>query len=398
MTVEEILAAMQAIIDAAGAEPMSEAQAEEYEELERSLRSVRRDAEIRARQEAYVTPNSTPAVRRSVSSEDAQLRAFDRFIRTGDASEYRAHSEAVPSEGGYLVPSVWRDKIVECQKSFGGVAAAAETISTSTGATLEWPTVNDTADGSYSGAKNVGAITAEGSQFGGGADIEFGIASLGAYKYTSSGAGSAPLRVSVELLQDSSVNVGDLVARKLGERIARKQAAHFATGSGVSEPKGILNGTADAELATANDFANAANGYAKLLEIEDSLDTAYLANASWVMNRTTWTQIRKIVDGIDRPLIMANAEAGIRNGVEKSLLGYPVIIDESFPDPADDVNFLVFGDIRQAYVIRRVSGLTVVVNPYSRAEYGQVEYTAWERADATIQDRCAIAILKGKDA
>jgi predicted phage gp36 major capsid-like protein len=44
------------------------------------------------------------------------------------------------------------------------------------------------------------------------------------------------------------------------------------------------------------------------------------------------------------------------------------------------------------YVIRRVANLVVMVNPYSSASSGQVEFTAWERADGNVQNRAAYSL------
>jgi hypothetical protein len=55
--------------------------------------------------------------------------------------------------------------------------------------------------------------------------------------------------------------------------------------------------------------------------------------------------------------------------------------------------FAVLGDLREAYVIRRVSNVVVMVNPYSSAASGQVEYTAWERADGNVQNRAAYSLV-----
>jgi HK97 family phage major capsid protein len=112
------------------------------------------------------------------------------------------------------------------RKSFGGFAAEVETLDTGTARRWSTRAVDDTA--------NLGGITAESAAITSGADLVFGTVTLGAYKYTSAGAGSnLPLRVPVELLQDSAFDVESLVARKLGERIARAQAAHWVTGTGV---------------------------------------------------------------------------------------------------------------------------------------------------------------------
>ena len=68
------------------------------------------------------------------------------------------------------------------------------------------------------------------------------------------------------------------------------------------------------------------------------------------------------------------------------------------PAPAgDDTNFAILGDLREGYVIRRVAPLTVVVNPWTRANHGEVEFIAYERADGTIQNRKAYSVLATED-
>ncbi len=388
MTVDELLEAMRALIEAAGDEPMAEEDMERYEDLNRQLALAQKDVEIRARQKAYETPQ---VMRRVATAEkdDTINRAFEHYLRTGqinqDMTELRAQSEGVGSEGGFLVPTEFRQKLVERLLAYGGLAEHAEPINTSSGGPLEFPTLDDTA--------SEGEIIAENAQFTGGEDLVFGSKVLGAYKYTSSGAGSAPLRVSVELLQDAAFDVAALVARKMGERIARAQSAHWVNGSGVGEPEGIMgsNITADETVDVADVI-----DYDDLLDLETLLDPAYEANAKWVMSKATWAVVRAIVDVDGRPLIQANAQSGIGGGVEKTLLGYPVVIDQEaldFGAATGPSSNIALGDWREAYVIRRVSNMTIVVNPYTRANFGQVEYVAWERADGLVQNRNAYVVL-----
>ena len=394
MTLEELLEAMRALIDAATAEdrPLTDEEAARYEDMEKQVAVLNRTTQIRSRQTAYETPNGHAGVQAADRDEhDAKLRmqAFDRYLRTGDAgiaAEFRAQSEGVGSEGGFLVPTEFRQKIIERMVAFGGFAELAETITTSSGGPIEWPTLDDTA--------NSGGITAEGAAFVDGADLVFGTASIGAYKYTSTGAGTTtPLRVSVELLQDSAFDVQGLVSRALGTRIARAQAAHWATGNGVGQPQGILDPglTADETVDVADTI-----DYDDLLDLEALLDPAYEDGARWVMSKQVWSTIRGIVDGDTRPLIFDSAASGMGQAPEKMLLGYPVTIDQNFPDfgaATGPNDFLALGNFREAYLIRRVANLTVFVNPYSRANNGQVEFTAWERADGLVQNRNAYVIL-----
>lgn len=402
MTVEEILAAMQAIIDAAreddGTErPMTDEEASRYEDLEKQLRSAQKTAELRSRHEAWTSVRFLPGTAGGEGAEKraAESRAFSQWLRTNDEGEYRTLSKGTDSAGGYLVPDEWRDKLVECMKSFGGFINEAEQLNTANGRTMYWPTISD----ETAGTPNEGAIVAESAAFAGGADPTFSEGNLGAFKYTTTGAGDNPLRVTVELLQDAMVDVDQKIRELMGRRIHRKEARDAVVGTGTGMPKGILNGTADAELAVTNTFNGTNNGYDLLVDVETLLDDEYLQNAKWLMNRTTYAQIRKLKDDNGRPLI-GSADAGIGDSVgrQRTLLGYPVIIDSYAPNAADDTNFMAFGDFRQAYVWRRVADLAVIQDPYARKSNGEVEYVAWERAGGTVQNRCAYVILKGKDA
>jgi HK97 family phage major capsid protein len=386
MTVEDILAALQAILDEAGAEPLTDDQVERYETLEGQLKSTQRNEEIQKRHAAYKTV-VTPAVHVGTAKKDETLeRAFDHYLRTGkenqDIVELRAQSVGTDSAGGFLVPDTMRDKLTERLKAFGGLASAVETITTTAGEPLRWPTLDDTA--------NSGVIASEGTAPGsGGADLVFGEKVLGAFKYVAPGASQLPLRLSVELLQDANYDVQGLVTRKLGERIARKQAVDWVSGAGTTLPFGITTGTS----GTA--FTSVGITYAELVAAVHEVDPEYRMNAKWSFNDATLAKIESIVDTTGRP-ILNDSTQGVSVGPQnKTLLGYPVVIDQAFPTYTDGGTnkWGVFGDLAAGYVIRRVRDLQLIVNPYARANEGQVEYTLWARADGVPQDTNAYRVL-----
>jgi HK97 family phage major capsid protein len=399
-TIEDIQAELQAIIDAAvdGAGNKRNFKADEikaYEALESELAATQASAQLRQRNAAYNLPANSPYVDTSTKQDDGLEKAYDHYLRTGqpnaDISGLRvrnAQGEGTGAAGGYMVPPGFRQKIVERMVSFGGFAAAAETITTDSGAPLEYPTLDDTG--------NEGAITPEGDEFDGGADLEFGDVALGAYKYTSTGKDNEPLRVPVELLQDSAFDVQALVSRALGTRIARKQASHWVTGTGVTQPKGIVAASLTADRALDTDDTP---DYQDLVETQDLLDESYEQNAAWLMHKTTWSAMRLIVDTNGRPIIQ-DSTAGIAQKPQRMMLGSPVIIDQAMPqiDTAANTKIIAYGDFRESYVIRRVASLVIVVNPYSSASSGKVEYSAWERADGTVQNRHSYVILSNDSA
>lgn len=402
MTVEEIVAALQELVAAAAAEarPLTDEEAERAEGLERELAVHRRSEQITARTAALTAVDAGAQLRslqgapgygtavQGGDGADTLERAFDAYMRTGielpEMAELRAQSVGTNSAGGYMVPETFRQRLTDRLVAFGGFAATAEEITTSTGEPMRWPTLDDTA--------NVGAIAAEGTApASGGADLVFGESTLGSYTYTAPGAGQLPLRVSVELLQDAAFNVQDLVSRKLGQRIARAQAAHWVNGTGTDQPDGIASSTGPAVA-----FTGAAPTYAELVDAKHAIDPDYREGAVWVFNDATLAEIEKLVDTQGRPLLMNLAESGIANEGGLQLLGHRVVIDQAFADYTDASSntWGAFGNMTEAYVIRRVRDVQLIVNPYSRANERQVEYTLWARADGTVQNPFAVALLQ----
>jgi HK97 family phage major capsid protein len=394
-TIDEILEQMSTIAADAEDRTLTDDEATRYERLESALAAARRTENIRRRQDAYETPVpgdlATVAHVGAARRDDTYNQAFNAYLRTGrpNSDLMNAQQVGTDSEGGYLVSPQFRQKLVEVMKAYGGLAAAVDSFSTDRGGSIEYPSVDDTA--------SVGAITAEEAAFTTGTDLAFGTITLGAYKYTSTGAdASAGLRVSVELLQDSEFDIEALIARAFGTRIARKQAVDWTIGTGTGMPFGIAHAglTADVVLAAGNAIT-----YQKLLDVESALDPSYEQNAAWGFNKATWQRIRALVDTAGRPLVDKQADAGIGQRPDRELLGYPVIIDQQFPNSNTlSARWGVLGDLREAYTIRRVANFTMVVNPYSRANFGQVEYVAWERADGNVQNRKAYALAQANAA
>jgi len=393
MTIEELVAALQAIIDQAVGDQgqprdLNEEEMARYEQLESQLAVARRSAEIRSRQAAYQMPVSGIGIVSAVKPDDGLERAFDAYLHTGqknqDITQLRAQGEGISSAGGYLVPSGFEKKLVERMVAFGGFSNSADRYNSTDGSSVEFPSFDDTS--------NSGQITAESGAFTGGADLTFGKVKLGQYKYTSAGANNAPIRVPVELAQDSAFDLRALLTKAMGTRIARKQSVDFVTGTGVGQPTGILcpTLTADRDLDTPD-----TPDYEDLVEFQDMLDEAYDPNAKWLMKKSTWSQLRLIVDTIGRPILQTLLD-GISGKPERRLLGSEVIIDQAVPtlSSAGDTFCLAYGDFEESYIIRNIGSLMVVVDPYSRASYGEIEYTAWVRADGNIQNRNSYVIMQ----
>lgn len=292
-----------------------------------------------------------------------------QVLRRGFVAEERAQSVGTSSGGGYTVPEGFWNRLQETLLAFGGAVGNVNLITTGSGNDLPWPTVDDTS--------NKGAILAENTQVSE-QDVTFGVNSLGAYKYTSK-----LIRVSLELLQDSAIDVEALIARKLGERLARIYNEHLTTGSGSGQPDGLATSP-----TTGKTFASATvQTHDELLDLIHSVDQAYRGapGVSWMFNDTTALGVRKIVDGDGNKAW----QPGLVQGQPDRLLGYPYIVNTDMPGPTTGNVSMLFGDFRAGYVQRQVRGVQLVRFDEKYMDYFQIGFTAFGRMDGTKDDTSA---------
>lgn len=276
------------------------------------------------------------------------------------------------SAGGYTVPAAFRAKIVETMVAFASMRRLAEVINTETGANLPWPTVDDTA--------NEGAILAENTQVTE-QDVVFGQASLDAYMYTSK-----LVRVSFQLLNDNAFDLERWLARALGQRIGRIQNRHFTVGTGTAQPDGIVTSAPVGKQGATGQTTTVT--YDDLVDLVDSVDPAYLegGNVGFMMSQTIRKAVRKLKDTQGRPLW----EPSLQAGVADSLLGYGLTLNNYMPAPAASAKSILFGDFREAYVIRDVNDFTLLRLTERYADFLQVGFLGFQRSDGTLQNASAV--------
>lgn len=278
--------------------------------------------------------------------------------------------------GGYTVPPDFRDKFVEVQKSFGAMLNEAEVIETDTGATLPWPTNDDTG--------NMGALLAENTQVTE-QDLTFGTNNLDAFMFTSK-----MVRASLQFLQDSN-RPESWLAGKLAQRVGRILNNHFTVGTGVSQPDGIVTSATVGVTGTGSFATTGGVSGDNLIDLVEALDDAYITdNAKFMAHQSVRKAARKLKDTTGQYLWQPGLQAGVPN----QLAGYEFVVNNDMPVLAQGSKSLLFGDIRQAYVIRIARGLQVLRLSERYADYLQAGFIAFERADGTMQDANAVRVFQ----
>jgi HK97 family phage major capsid protein len=121
--------------------------------------------------------------------------------------------------------------------------------------------------------------------------------------------------------------------------------------------------------------------YDDLVELEHSVDPAYRKNARFMMSDTALKTVKKLKDGIGRPLWMA----GLAVKEPDTINSYPYVINQDVAVPAASAKTVLFGDFTN-YFIRRVAGVQVLRLTERYADYNQVGFLAFQRWDGQLVD------------
>lgn len=260
-------------------------------------------------------------------------------------AEVRAQTAGTTTAGGYTVPTDLAATIDKTMKMWGPMydEAICTVLNTASGNPIDFPTVDDTSV-TISQHTEATAMTDDASK-----DATFGKMSLGAFAYDTSW-----VQVSMELLQDSAVNIETFIGELLGERLARRVNTELTTGDGTGDPQGIVVASTAGKTAALTTAFTAD----EVIDLFHSVDPAYRASpkARFMFNDAVLSAIRKLKDGSGQYLW---SMGDIRGGVPGTLLGQPYSVNQAMASAFTTGQKLVlFGDFSKYYV--RKVGVPVV--------------------------------------
>jgi HK97 family phage major capsid protein len=267
--------------------------------------------------------------------------------------------------GGELIPVGFSNALEVARLQYAAMLDAGCTIiRTSMGNQINWPTQDDTS--------NEGALLAENTE-----DTVNQLTTsskrLDAYMYTSK-----IVKVSLQLLQDSFFDFNGVVAARLGERLGRIQNRTLTTGTGSSQPNGVVT----ASTAGVTAAASGTIGHDDLVDLEHSVDPAYRTAGKFMFHDSTLKVLKKLKDSQNRPLWLP----GLAVREPDTILGYPYKINQHMaPVTASVGKTVLFGDFSK-YVIREVLGIQMMRLVERYAEFLQVGFIAFMRLDGELID------------
>ena len=385
----ELIKGATAIVDAAQKEGRS-LNAEEkskFDAMEADARSIKDQIDVIERTAEMKKELAANAEVREAAPKATRKGAFEKYLRNGMGSlsanersimgELRGTSTQIAgtdSLGGFLVPQDFSNELDMATLFTGEVERLAKKLNTAGGALLDYPTINDTATDAGL-TSEAAAVTVQ--------DMTFANAQLSAYNYASQ------VRVSMQLLQDNAFDLNAFLAEAMGERIARATNAAFTTGTGSSQPQGIITG------ATLGNTAASATAIVAddILDLIHSIDPSYRNKPTFglMANDSVIAAIRALGLGSanDFPIFIPSMEAGQPD----KLFGFNLYYNNDMESSIATGNKTLLAADFSKFVVRSAGDVQFVRLNERYMDTMEIGFIASVRKDSKVLDTRAVKYL-----
>lgn len=195
-------------------------------------------------------------------------------------------------------------------------------------------------------------------------------------------------KVTQKLIDDSSIDIEEWLAYRLGEQFARAEEEAFIGGDGSNKPKGILNYTDDTiEIIDSNSTSGNIN-VEDIMDLYYKLDEKYVGGASFLMSRGAVANIRMLKDENNGLYLWQPA---LLSGKEDTLLGCPVYQSSFMPAPTSGSLSVILGDFRFYQIVDRI-GIRILRDPYTAKPY--VRFYTSKRIGGDVVRKEAFKMLR----
>jgi HK97 family phage major capsid protein len=378
-----------AIVAAAQAEgrSMTGEEKSKFEAIEADARGLKQEIEIIERNaEMKKEIASMEGEARAAAPKANASEAFGKYLRHGFSALTTEERSLIQKRGtatqvagtdnlgGYLVPQEFSNELDMASEFTGEVERLAKKLNTAGGGLLDYPTLNDTATDANL-VSEASAVTVQ--------DMTFGNKQLSAYNYSSL------VKVSQQLLQDSAFDLNAFLVEAMGERIARATNAAFTTGTGSSQPQGIITGSAAGKTAASATAITAD----EILDLIYSIDPSYRNKPGFALmaHDNVIAAIRALGLGSanDFPVFIPSMTAGEPDRI----FGVPVYVNNDMASSiATGAKTLLAADFSK-FVVRNAGGIQMLRLNERFADELEVGFVSWKRSDSVVLDNRAVKHL-----
>ncbi len=309
----------------------------------------------------------------------ANVDAFWKLMKNGEklvtpeewAVLRNTMSVGTSAQGGYTVPTEVATSVADALKAYGGMRDVADVFRTAQGNDINFPTSDGTTETGELIGENTTAT---------GADPSFGVVTLKTYKFSSK-----IVAVPFELLQDTSIDIEEFIRTRLVTRLGRVTNTYFTTGTGISQPNGIVTAASAGKTGTTGQTTTVI--FDDLIDLIHSVDPAYraLGRCKFMLNDASLKIIHKLKDTAGRPIFLPGYD-GLSGPMADTILGYPIQINQDVATMAANAKSILFGDFA-FYKIRDAMDLQMFrFDDSAYIKLGQIGFLAWMRSGGNFTD------------
>ena len=309
---------------------LTDEEVEKFNGLKAEIAKI--DATLKAAEEArgFETMKET----KKESSEEAEVRAFEKFLRGASIEELRSgETQMADGSSGVVLPKTISSRILSAVKNISPILAKSDLYMVK--GTLVFPKYDETSDHITMAYASEFTDLAEHSGV-------FTTVSLG------QNLAGALIKISRSLINNADFDVVSYAITRVAEAVAKFLEGELLAGTGATgHMTGALVGGTSQTAAAAT--AIAADD---LINVQMKVAQKYRDNADacWIMATSTLTAIRKLKDKNDNYLLTPDVAAGFGY----SLLGHHVFESDAMEAIAASKKTVVFGNFK---------GLAVRITP-----------------------------------
>lgn len=309
-----------------------------------------------------------------LTQEQIEERAFTDFLN-GKIAEMRGGEQNVDwsNNNGAIIPTTIAKRIIDAVVDICPILAGADVYHEKGVLKIpKWTKANSTHDVTVGYATEFTPLTADSGKF---TSVDLGGFLAGAL-----------VLIGKSVINNAAINVTEFVIRKIAEKAAQFIEGELLKGSGSSAAQGAVKTSNVVTTGTALTV-----GLADLIALQAAVKQAYQKKACWTMSPATFTAIKQLTDGQNRPLL----EPDVSSEFPYRLLGKPVYLSDNMDEIGGNKLAVLYGDYSGLSVNFREDISIEILREAYHTQHA-IGIDCWFEFDSKVTDEQKLAVLKIK--
>ena len=345
-----------------------EADLDRFEDINQKLTLAQEQTkQMGEKLESMETMLKRPESGLDTKSVDAEMKLFDKWMRHGEKGmepdEVKALTVSDDSQAGFLAPPEYVNELIKTITEISPMRQIARVRAT-TQKSIQMPSRTATFSAAWVSEQGTRSETT---------GYTTQLEEIPTHEQY------ALVDISSQMLEDSVFNLESEMNSEFATQFAKNEGNAFIAGNSVGKPEGV---TTNSSVGTTNSGSGTALTGDGLIGLVHDIKSEYGRNATFIFNRSTLADIRKLKDTAGQYVFQAGMM--LTAGVPNTILGYPYVEMPDMPDVASSAKPVAFGDFSRGYMIVDRVALSILRDPFTQATSGNVRYVARARVGGQV--------------